>query len=80
MSRARTLYVIEARDGDYLASNDDSELRFTAHPYLRSKATYTIDELTRWVSFGEGRDQPCGPSETFAFLRAIGLPAREKTW
>lgn len=80
MNSSRTRYIIEPRNGDHLVSDILAQQRRQAHPYLFSKDAFTIDELCHWVSFGEGRDNPCGPSETFAFLRSIGLPAREKTW
>jgi hypothetical protein len=80
MTNPRARYIVEPRNGSHLASNEECAERYARHPYLRSKPTFSIDELCHWVSFGEGRNSPCGPSETFAFLQAIGLPAREKTW
>lgn len=77
---SRTRYIIEARNGPYLASSAEEETRRILHPYLFSKPTFTILELCHWASFYEGRDKECGPSETFAMLTAFGLPAREKTW
>lgn len=80
MMESTRRYIIEARNGPYLASSAECETRRILHPYLFSKASFAIDELCHWASFGESREQPCGPSETFAMLSAFGLPAREKTW
>jgi len=81
MSR-RTRYIVEPRDPSTgrLLTGTAASGRWMRAPYLLSKTYFTIDELAHWVSFGEGRSKPCGPTETFAFLRELGLPAREVTW
>ena len=77
----RTRYIVEARtpDGRLAPLAVEQELR-RRHPFLFSRPTFTIDELAHWVSYGQGRDQPSGPAQTFAFLAELGLPARPKTW
>jgi hypothetical protein len=74
---ARTRYIVEAREPDGTLAPMS---RFDAHPYLRSRPTFTIDQLCWWASYGDGRNTPRGPAATFQFLRDLGLPAREKTW
>lgn len=78
---ARDVYIVEAREPDgKLSLAADALPRWQQHPYLRHKRTFTIDDLTWWISFGEGRNTPTSPDKALAFLSSIGLPARLKTW
>lgn len=81
MSNPRTRYIVEPRepDGTLLTGAAGSERRMRA-PYLFSQPTFTIDQLCWWASYGDDRNTPMGPSETFQFLRELGCPAREVTW
>lgn len=77
---SHTKYLVEVRDANgQLDFRKEDALRKT-HPFLFSKHYFTIDELAHWVSYGEGRDQPSGPSESRVFLANLGFSIRPKTW
>lgn len=77
---SHTKYLVEVRDAKgQLDFKKEEEVR-KAHPFLFSKMFFTIDELAWWVSYGEGRNQPSGPSEVRTFLANIGACIRPKTW
>ena len=77
---SHTKYLVEVRDANgQLDFRKEDALRKT-HPFLFSKRHFTIDELAWWVSYGEGRNQPSGPSEVRTFLANIGFSIRPKTW
>jgi hypothetical protein len=74
-------FIVEARNEDgTLCSYEEETKRFNAHPFLKRKQYFTLDELVYWTSYGEGRNTPMGQDKAFEFLRSIGLPARYKYW
>lgn len=73
-------YIIEVRNAEgSLDFRKEEEVR-KAHPYLFSKSEFTIDELTWYASYGQGRNNPSGPAELPAFMKEAGATYRAKTW
>lgn len=73
-------YIIEVRDADGKLDFRKEEEVKKAHPYLFSKREFTIDDLTWYASYGQGRNNPSGPSELPAFMKGIGISYRVKYW
>ena len=73
-------YIIEVRDEKGRLDMDAERVKREEHPFLFQKPTYSIDQLCRYMSFGQGRDNPSGPMELPAFMASIGITYRQKTW
>jgi len=80
MFSANQKYIIEVRDENGKLDVKNEPKKKEEHPYLFSKDTYTIDDLCYYMSFGQGRNQPSGPSELETFMQDIGISFRQKTW
>lgn len=73
-------YIIEVRDEHGQLDFRKEEEKTKEHPYLFSKLTFSIDDLCRYMSFGQERNNPSGPLELPAFMESIGITYRLKTW
>ena len=73
-------YIIEIRDADGNLDREAEREKKQAYPYLFSKATYSIDHLCYYASYGQGRNKPLGPLELGEFMNSIGISYRQKTW
>jgi hypothetical protein len=76
----RTKYIIEVRDEDGKLDFRREDVVRKQHPYLFSKREFTIDDLAYYVSFGQGRNTPVGPSGVAEFMADAGISYREKYW
>lgn len=73
-------YIIEVRDENgKLDFVKEKEVK-KAHPYLFQKATYSIDDLCYYASYGQGRNNPSGPMQLPEFMKSIGVSYRVKYW
>ena len=77
---SRTKYIVEVRNADGSLDFANEPAVRKAHPYLFSKATFLIDELCYYASYGQDRNKPIGPMELPAFMKSIGATYRQKTW
>jgi len=75
-----TKYLIEVRDDKgKLDFKKELEVRKN-HPFLFSKQYFTIDDLCYYMSFGQGRNNPGGPTQLLVFMKSIGATYRIKYW
>jgi hypothetical protein len=73
-------YIIEVRDEQGQLDFRAEDVKRLEHPFLFSKPEFTMDDLTYYISFGQGRDIPSGPMELPAFMEEAGISYRKKTW
>ena len=73
-------YIIEVRDVNGQLDFRAEDVKRLEHPFLFSKREFTIDDLTYYVSYGQGRDKPSGPMELPTFMAEAGIEYIIKTW
>jgi len=73
-------YRIEVRGEDGKLDFDKENEKRKEHPYLFSMTSFSIDQLCHYASFGQGRNNPIGPTELSSFMKDIGVSYRIKYW
>ena len=73
-------YIIEVRNEQgQFDLEKEAQLR-KEHSYLFLHPTYSLDDLCRYASYGQGRNNPVGPIGLGAFMKEIGISYRIKYW
>lgn len=73
-------YIISGTDDSKNWTFGGEQKKKEEHPYLFTKDEFTMNELCRYMSFGQGRDNPSGPMQLQAFMDSIGIIYRHKYW
>lgn len=73
-------YIVEVRNDQGQLDMEKEQILRKKHPYLFLHPSYTLDDLCRYASYGQGRDNPVGPLGLGAFMKEIGISYRIKYW
>lgn len=73
-------FIIEVRDTRGKLDFEKEKVVREQHPYLFQRDAYSLDDLLRYVSFGQGRDKPISPKELPKYLKDMGVTARRIYW